>query len=117
MHDGGKLQADMYDAQEFFKAHGEDIEVDGGWVEQQVTLHPESKDPNALKGIKAILTGSDAPDKDGKFKGDKVVTMKIPRLHHLTGYLNTPHGKKHDLVKSWVDFSVADCSPPGSIDH
>jgi hypothetical protein len=118
-HDKNKL-AMMYDAWEYFREHGQDIPMTGSdWQEKQVTMYPtetaEHGKPAPLPRIKYILTDADKPDASGKFNGDVVEKRKLPPLKHLTGYESTPHAKKNDIVKSWVDFTVKDCSPPGKV--
>jgi hypothetical protein len=119
-HDKNKL-AMMYDAWEYFRDHAADIPMTGDdWVEKQVTMYPVVAAAVAGKSepvprIKYVLKDGDKVDAAGKFNGDTVEKRKIPQLKHLTGYAETPHGKAHDITKTWADFSVKDCSPAGSI--
>ena len=49
----------------------------------------------------------------GKYKGDKVYTIIIPHIVNLYGYEKTTHSKNNKILEKWVDFTRADCSPPG----
>lgn len=112
-------QASMYDAFEYFREHGEDAEYgkegEYEWQKTKVTIYPRKSEGEKVK-IKEILKGNERIE-NGKYNGDEVVELVIPRLQFIDGYEKTTHAKTHDIVnKAWAGFTLNDCAPPGKID-
>lgn len=120
-HDVRKSHADMYDAWNFFKEHGTEVNVKDSfglkpWDWRNITVYPLEQG-QAVTQIKVILSEVDNMNvKDGKFNGDIVERRYIPILNQLSGYSTTKHAKKYDIVKEWHEFTLADCDPAGVVE-
>lgn len=114
-----KKQADMYDAWEYFRDHGKELEFGKAgeleWIKAKVTLEPQTAENEKIR-IKEILPNDVKLDADGKYHGQEVHERVIPLLLYVGGYNETKHGKENDIINGkWKEFTLKDCSPPGTI--
>jgi hypothetical protein len=118
-HDS-KKEADMYDAWEYFRDNGKELEFgqEGKYefAKAKVTLFPPVSGSDKVK-VKEILAKDAKVGADGTYNGEKVEERVIPTLQFIEGYSKTKHGKDNDIISGkWKPFTMNDCSPPGKID-
>jgi hypothetical protein len=114
-----KRQADTYDAWEYFRDYGRDLEFGKErkfeYVRVNVTLFKVAGSEHKTK-VKEILSNDASIEADGTYFGDKVHQRVIPTLQYIGGYSETKHGRENDIVTGkWKEFTLNDCDPPGKV--
>ena len=52
-----------------------------------------------------------------KVQNKKLCRKVIPSITKLTGYEFNPRRKRHNIEKSWANFTMKDCIVPGKRDY
>jgi hypothetical protein len=114
-----KNQAGQYDAWEYYRDHGKELElgIPGKyeWFTVNATVGLHSKNDTAAVIIKDIVP-LQTPIENGMYNNEKVVEKVIPWLRYIEGYATTKHSRENDIIhKEWKPFTLNDCNPPGSV--
>jgi hypothetical protein len=128
-HDSTHEYADMYDAWNYFKKHGKDVDFSSPqneFITSYVVVGSDQQTKRVLnEHVQLTANGDDTfgaspyPLIDGTYytlaEGEKVVQRTIPRMMRLKGYAETKHGKENDITKNWVPFGMKSCVPAGKV--
>lgn len=130
-HDKDENWADMYDAYNYFKAHGKQLTLgkpgDNEWEEVDATVisvkaikseHSKEIAPDTRRVYPHYLFPNKAgiPTPSGSTgEESKEERLILPKLKQLAGYETTAHSKQHKISETWAPFSMTDCKIPGHV--
>lgn len=121
-----KKVADMYDAWEYFRVHGENVtfgkEGQDEFERVNVTIYPNIPISSTNTSMQRVKVKEILPEHadivNNTYKGNEVKEVVIPHLQFIDGYEKTRHSKQYDIIhKKWVPFKLTDCDPPGKVDR